>query len=258
MTDTVVNDPAQLIANTAPPGGGNLATPPPAPAPAPEPLVATPAPSTPAPVAAPAANGAFTYEPTGDLALDMSLEFFGNLGIAPDSAEMVEASKGNFQYLDAKLAAMGDKAKGYERHLSLGKEAYTRIEARDKAAFDAILTSVHETVGGKEAWEATSAYAKQHMKPEMLEQARAVISTGGLAAQAMAFFLHNQVLQAQGTSVPGRPAVDTGAAATAAVVSSAPLNPQQFGIEYKKGLAKYGMGFDKTPEYQALLARRSN
>lgn len=57
-----------------------------------------PAPAAPAVPAAPAApvpvDGAVLYEPTGDVGLDLALEFVGKAGIASDHPAMVAAAGG--------------------------------------------------------------------------------------------------------------------------------------------------------------------
>lgn len=251
-----VTDPA-AVAASAPPGGPPNA--PAAVAPT-EPQRDLLAPATPAQPATPAATNAddntITYEPTGDVGLDLALEFFGKMGLALDSAEMQEAGKGNFQYLEAKLASMGDKAKGYESYLALGKDAQARIEAKSKADFEALEKTVHDAVGGKETWAAVQQFARTAYKPDELKEVSGVLNAGGIGATAMAHYLHQQALAANGTTVPGKSAVDTSSTPAAPLANLSPLTREAWRAEYQKGIAKHGIvGFSKTPEYAALQQR---
>lgn len=262
MTDPVTNptatatvtDPA-IVALNAPPGG---------PTGAPAAVVpAAPAADILAPVddktrvpATPSDDGTITFEKTGDIGLDLALEYFGKLGIGPDSAEFDQASQGNFQYLEAKLAAMGDKAKGWEQYVALGKEAHTRAEAKSKEEFAKLEKTVHEAVGGEDTWKALKQFATTTMKPEQLTELKAALNTGGLVAVATAQYLHRAALASQGTTVPGAAAVIADANPSAQLANLQPLTREAWRAEYKAGVAKHGInGFAKTPEYAALQQR---
>lgn len=215
-----------------------------------------------APVAAPIADpvvpaagvvddktGVITYEPTGDVALDLSLEFFGKLGLALDSPELAEAGKGNFQYLEAKLAALGDKAKGYEKYIALAKEAHTRLDAGQKAATDARRKTVHDAVGGEETWKGITDHVHANATPEEKEEVRKALMQGGIVAQAMAKLLHSNYLAATGTVAEPQAAVKGQETAP----KGTPLTLTGYKQELNTLVAKIGSAnVEGHPEYTAL------
>lgn len=252
---TEVTDP-QIVANTAPPGGPpGTQVPVTDPAPTPQEDLLAPVVVTPPAGSTQGDDGTVQFEPTGDVGLDLALEFFGKLGLSPESPELVEATKGNFAYLEAKLAALGDKATGFDRYVALAKDAQVRAGAEAKQRYETALKTVEDAVGGKETWNAVRDFAQKNLKPEVRDAVRSALNGGGVVAEAMAQFLHKQALAAQGTTITGREAVtaDTPAAATVAL---GPLPTREaWREEYRKGLDKHGPSFEKTPEYAALVQR---
>lgn len=234
----------------APPGGGNLAAPV-------VPPVAPPAPVV-EPVRLPESKTdgkTVSYDPTGDTGLDLALGFFGKLGLAADSAEITEASKGNFSYIKAKLATLGESAKGWEQYVQLAQDAHTRITDTNTKAYQERLQVAEQTVGGKEAWEAVQAHARANLKPEELVEVRAALDAGGVQTRAMAAYLAMAARAAPDVSLPGAPAV-TAAAPAAPVQGLGPLTRPQWDAEYKKGISEFGIsGFSKQPQYESLMKR---
>lgn len=229
-----------------------------------QPVVAAPAAAAPTVPAVPATPGAvekpvetangdgtFTIAPTGDVALDLSLEFFGRMGISLDSPEMVEAEKGNFAYLEAKLGALGDKAKGWERYVALGKEAHTRITKAEADGYAAREKVVHDTVGGKENWDQISKWAQENGTPEEVAEIKSAMKLGGKVAQAMATFLQQTYMAAGGTTKDAANPTTNQPAVPAS--SSAPLTLagyQKEVMELQKRVGSTRM--DTHPEYHAL------
>ena len=254
---TEVTDP-QTVAATAPPGGpagAPNAVQPTEPA-KPGELITTPATTVdPANVSSTTGDdGVVTYEATGDVALDLAMEFFGKLGLSFDNVEMQEAAKGNFSYLEAKLSGMGDKAAGFDRYIGLAKEAQGRAAESAKAKYEANLKTAHDAVGGKEVWDQVREYVGKNSTPELKAEFASAMDKGGVVATAMAQYLHRQVLEAQGSSLTGREAV-SGDTPSAAATTGGPITREQYRELYKEGLKKYGMGFSSTPEHAALAAR---
>lgn len=221
-----------------------------APAPAPVPAApADPAPPIVDPVQNIAADGAVTFEPTGDLALDLSLEFFGKMGLTLESPELQEAAKGNFQYLEAKLAELGDKAKGHERFIALAKEAHGRLQSNEKASYEARKAVVIDAVGGEETWTQIQEFVKANAEPAELEEVKAALRGGGLVARATAEMLHRQYLSASGTTI--EPASATRNQATAN--RGSPLTLAGYKEELNVLASKIGSSrLDGSPEYAAL------
>lgn len=257
MTDATLNAAHADQLLNAPPGGPAVVTPPVTP-----PLIAPVAPVV-APVVAPATPAAVTFEPTGDVSLDVALNFLGAQGLTLESPELIEAGKGNFQYLEGKFAAMGDKAPaGWREHVNMAKEAHTRIEKRNNDEYVALEKSIHDAVGGPETWAAVTKYAQDTYAKDSTERAEIAdtLNAGGLGAIAMAQFLHNQALAStRATNVPGAAAVDTTTVTNTQVGSMARITDQAtFKAEQRKLIAQFGMSaYDKTPEWQALTARRA-
>ena len=214
-----------------------------------------------APVVEPASTkddktGVVTYEPTGDVGLDLALEFFGKLGLDFESPEMQEAGKGNFAYLEAKLAALGDKAQGSDRYLALAKDAYGRLQANDKSAYEARKAIAHEAVGGEETWNSIQEFVKANAEPEELEQVKAAMLQGGVVAKAMAEHLHRLYLASSGTVA--EPASATRHQPTAPA-GGAPLTRQGYLEEMNALVAKIGSHrLDGSPEYAALRKKYAN
>jgi hypothetical protein len=218
-------------------------------------LVAAPV-STPAPVSTTDTKGVVTFEPTGDAGLDLSLGFFGKLGLGMDSPELVEAGKGNFEYLEAKLKSMGDKAAGWEAYLNLGKDAYKRLETDNKTQYESRKKLVHDAVGGEDNWNKIVEYVNANAEPNEKEEVTKALQQGGMVAKAMALMLHSQFLGAPGTELDPANPVRTQETAPA---GGAPLTLAGYQGELQKLVSKYGSHqLDDRPEYAQLRKRYAN
>ena len=230
--------------------------------PTPAPDLLQPAPTTPepAPTSLPAPN-VVEYEPTGDASLDVALAFFGKQGLGLDSPELDQAGKGNFSYLEARFAAMGDKAPpGWREHVNLARDAHARMEATKKTEFEELQKSIHDAVGGAENWKEVVAFAQEHFKTDAakLDEVKDALNGGGLAAIAMATYLHYQALGSKSTgNISGQSAVDSSAIVAASGGAGAITDPAVFKAEQHKLIQQFGFQkYDQTPEWQALLRRR--
>lgn len=242
----------------APPGGGPNAQPiiPPQP-------VAPPADPPAPPVApiqlepeAPESNPSAALEDLGDPGLNVAAEYFVNtLGLSLDSPEIVEAAAGNYSYLEATIAKLGDKAKGAAPFVQLAKDSLARVATNQKAKAEATTKAVYEAVGGEENWKAVSNYARSNMPAEKLAEANAALSQGGLVAEATAKYLLALASQSPAATVTGTPTSDASAPA-ATLQPHTPLNREQYRAEYRKLVAEYGItGASKRPELAQLNAR---
>ena len=258
MADDILNTPPageQQPGEQTPPAGQQP--------PAGDPPAAPAAPAQPATPPAPAApasstddKGKVTYEPTGDAGLDLALEFFGGLGLSFDSPEIQEAGKGNFSYLEAKLAAMGDEGKGGDRYLAIAKDAYSRLQTNSKAEYEARKQVVVDAVGGEETWTSIQEFVKANAEPQELDEVRAALTQGGIVAKAMAELLHRQYLAASGTTVEPASPVRNQASAPA---GGAPLTRAGYLEELNGLVAKIGSHrLEGSPEYAALRKKYSN
>lgn len=192
----------------------------------------------------------------GDPALNVAADYFVNtLGLSVDSPELAEAARGNYSYLEAKIVQMGDKAKGAERYVELARMGQQRVGESQKAAHEAAVKTVHEAVGGEENWKAVQTFAQSNLKPDQLSEARAALSQGGFAAEAMAKHLL-ALASGSDTTIVGSSAVNPDSAVTQSLAAHAPLTREQYRAEYRKLVDQYGInGVQKAPELEALNRR---
>lgn len=261
------------ITTTAP--APAVAAPAQAPAPAPAPAAPAQAPAAPPnisqgaapPAAAPAVaassepakpGGEVTFDPTGDAGLDMALGFVGRLGIGPQDPALIAAEGGDFAMLKAKLALMGDKAKGWEQIVALGEQGLKTLQAKHQEAVqkttDAILSVFGEdkTVAAQQ-WGKVREWAAKTAEPHEREQVNAALAAGGIAAKAMAAYLDGLYRKHPGAEI--NPAQVTAMATNTASAGYA-LTPAQYKAEVQALRGKLGNGMEGSPEYRALQARR--
>lgn len=200
-------------------------------------------------------EGVVQYEPTGDIGLDLSLEFIGKLGIAGTHPAMVAADKGDFAMLEGLLAGLGDKAKGFEKYLNLAKQSreVTTKAAADKLAKDQSI--VHDAVGGKDQWAEISKWAGMNAEPAEKEAVNAALKQGGLVAKVMAQWLSGQYAKAAGTTVTPAQVVKDGAGGKS--VGTGPMSAAEYATAVQALRQKVGYNLDTHPEYKALQQRRS-
>lgn len=218
-------------------------------------LEPAPQPQAPAPNA-PQAPAAAELPDYGDNGLNIAADYFVNtLGLDINSRELTEAAKGNFHLLEAKIEVLGDKAKGAGPILALAKDSVSRIAAAADAKHKETVTKVHEAVGGEANWKAVQQYARTNLPADQLKQASEALSSGGLAAVAMARHLLSLASSNPNVSVQGQPATNP-AAVSESLQGVAPLTREQYRAEYRKLVDKLGIsGAAKSDELKALNAR---
>lgn len=214
-----------------------------------------PQPQAPAPNA-PQAQAPAELPDYGDNGLNIAADYFVNtLGLDVNGRELTEAAKGNFHLLEAKIEVLGDKAKGAGPILALAKESVTRIAAASDALHKETVTKVHEAVGGEANWKAVQQYARTNLPADQLKQASEALTSGGLAAVAMARHLLSLASTNPSVSVQGQPATNPAAVAEA-LQGVAPLTREQYRAEYRKLVGKLGIsGAAKSDELKALNSR---
>lgn len=192
----------------------------------------------------------------GDHGLNIAADFFVNtLGLDLDGRELTEASKGNFHLLEAKIEVLGDKAKGAGPMLALAKESISRLQGAEKDRLTKTTAMVHEAVGGEANWKAVQQYARTNLPADQLKQASEGLSQGGFVAVAVAKQLLSLASTHPQVSVQGQPATNV-EGVSASLQGVAPLNRQQYRVEYRKLVEKYGItGAAKSDELKALNAR---
>lgn len=220
-----------------------LSTPPAAPAPA----APVPAPVELAPTA--------KFEPTGDPLLDTALDYVAGLGIASTDPVIEAARDGDFGPLEAKLAALGDKAKDKDRYLALAKRAYEDTVRKADEHNAKVTSIVHSVVGGEANWTAIQTWASAQATDEEKAQINAAFAAGGLQAKAAADYLAKAFTKAGRPGVPKTPATKPEAAAAPA--GDSPLTARDYARQVEE-LSRKNRGGDVShlPEYQTLRARR--
>ena len=221
---------------------------------------------TAAPAAAPAAPAAdagkpgeaVTYEPTGDPGLDLALDFIGKLGIAPTDPAMVAAEAGDFALQKAKLALMGDKAKGWETVTALGEQSFKNLQANRQAETaktqDAILSVFGEDkAAAATEWAKVRDWAKTNAEPHERAAVNAALAAGGIAAKAMASYLNGLYRKHPSAVIEPTTVTKIGGAASS---DSGALSPAQYKEAVNILRGKLGGRLDGSPEYKALQARR--
>lgn len=211
----------------------------------------------PVPVAAPVASEQgptpVVYDKTGDIGLDMALDFIGARGIPENDPAMAAALDGDFSLLKAKLAGLGDAAKGWEQFVALAEKSYADNQAASNAAAAKTLGVIHELVGGEQAWASIKEFASKNAAPAEKEGINAMLSAGGVQARAAALLLKS-VFEQQGTYPAANPAKDA---------APRPGNPPPSFLTRREAVAEVNAlvrrvgssGVEKTPEYAAIMAR---
>lgn len=198
-------------------------------------------------------DGVVEYEPTGNAALDVSLTFFGSLGIAAADPAMVQATKGDFSLLEAKLATMGDKAQGWQQMVALAKQVHsesTKAAAEQAQKTDAAILAV---VQSKENWSAIVAWAAKNADPAEKAEINRMIDAGPVQARAAATLLLEAYKKATGTAItPRDPA---GNASGVSEVSGQPLNAREYATAVASLHRKLGSRMEGSAEYRALQRR---
>lgn len=198
------------------------------------------------------------YAPTGDAGMDLALSFVGKQGIKPDHPAMVAAGNGDFSFIKATLAALGDKAQGWEQHVALAEQSYSRAakEAEDNKA--AATKAIHEAVGGEANLGPILKWASSVASPEEKAYFNAQLAGTPLEARVAATELARLYKQASGTVVRPAP-VSTGPTAASTPEANKPLTRAEYTAEVNKIARRVGShNLNGNSEYQALAQRFLN
>jgi len=196
-----------------------------------------------------------SYEPTGDVGLDMALEFVGKAGIGIDHPAMKAAQEGDFSILKATLASKG--VAGWEQFVALGEAAYARTQAAAKEASAKIVAIVHEVAGGADKWAEVQKWAAANATPEERTQINALLNQGGLATKGAVQYLvgaYNRAANVDATPVD--PLALAGRGGGAPTGDAAPLSPRAYSDAVAQLNARLGGRLEGSPEYAKLQARR--
>lgn len=211
-------------------------------------------PPKPAEVPDPASDVTYDYAPTGDVGLDLALNFIGGLGFGPDHPAIKAATTGDFTKVEEQMKKLGDKAKGHERFLQAAKESYERRAVATKTLEDTTAKAVHAAVGGIENWNAIQAFAAANADPAEKAQINAAFKAGGVAAVSVAKELLGY-WKASGESKVAPKAVLKDGAEKVVSTTSGPLDQRGFVDEFKALERKHGRKARGTAEYATLVQR---
>lgn len=195
------------------------------------------------------------YEKTGDVGLDVALDFIGKFGFGPEHPAVKAAQDGDFTLLKAQLGA-NPKALGWEGMVALAQRSQetTAKATQEKIAKD--VAAIHGAVGGAENWNAISAWAASNAEPAERAEVNAVLKGGGLAAKAMASWLAGRYAAAADTVKEPGSVTQPGASRPAPASSVTGLSASGYSTEVQALSAKYHGNIDGRPEYTALQNRR--
>lgn len=218
------------------------------------PLEVSTNPAPEAPTDKPEAPVAVAYNPTGDVGLDMTLKFVGDLGYAPEHPAMAAAINGDFTLLEAELASKG--VKGYEAYIKLGQKAYADVSTKTKERQAKDRAAVEGIAGGAENWSAMTAWAATHADDSEKASLKAMLGKGGLEAQMAASWLANNYNRANNVSTSGAGAPVSGVRTEAAPGGGA-LSPKEYGAAVIAARAAHrGGDFETSAAYRQLADRR--
>jgi hypothetical protein len=195
-----------------------------------------------------------SYEPTGDVGLDMALTFVGKAGINASHPAMQAAQNGDFTILKATLAAKG--VQGWEQFVALGEAAYARTSADNDKKATASREAIFKEAGGEENWNAIKLWAGANATPEEKAEVNALLNQGGLAAKGAVKYLSEAYAKANNVEVNPRDplanAIPNGGSATAG-----PLSPKDYSAAVNQLNNKLGGRLEGSKEYADLQRRRS-
>lgn len=202
-------------------------------------------------------KGTFSYEPTGDSKLDMTLSFLGKHGFGPGHPAMVAAVNGDFSILRAQLAEKN--VPGADAYLALGEAAYQSMHAENEQRRAADKAAVEGIVGGAEQWASIQSWAAENASEQERGPLRELLNKGGQHALIAAGFLASQYEKATGgardTVGSGAPVSET--RGTSAYTTDA-LSPKDYAeaVHAARSAHKGRDAFEDSPEYHKLRERR--
>lgn len=214
-----------------------------------------PEPAKPEPVKVEPVEGVVSFEPTGDVGLDMSLEFLGKQGFGIDHPAMKAAEQGDFTVLEALLAQKN--VQGWQQMVALGKAGYERMQNSQKEAVSKTRDLVEQVAGGKEEWAAIQSWARENATPEERNEINAMLNAGGLQAKTAATYLKDAYARAANVNVDPPDARSFKAGDNrSAPASNGPLTASAYTEAVQELSRKLGSRMESSKEYAELGRRR--
>lgn len=200
-------------------------------------------------------DGDVVYEPTGDVGLDLALDFVGKAGIPSNHPAMVAASEGDFSILKATLAAKG--VQGWEQFVALGEQAYQKTVAATEAKSKALREAVHKEAGGAEEWGAIQKWAGANATPEEKAEINNLLNQGGLQAKLAVQYLVSAYGRAN--NVTREPKDPTANASRGGLpgTNDGPLSPKEYAEAVRSLNNKLNGRLEGSREYDQLQRRRA-
>lgn len=205
------------------------------------------------PTSADAVDGVVSYEPTGDVGMDMALSFVGKLGLGMDHPAMAATLQNDFGPLRAFLATLGDKATGWEAMVNLAEDRNKAFGEKAATAAKAINTAVSSVLG--ESQKDILAWASKAATPEEKRSINAMLRADPVQARAAAATLLQAYQAAGGTVVTPASAVRDPSGGNPDKQSLGRIGNKEFAVEAGKLSRRFGPAYQKTPEYAALSRR---
>jgi hypothetical protein len=198
----------------------------------------------------------FEYDSTGDVGLDMALQFVGKVGLGPEDPAMIAAAQGDFSILRAKLASKG--VQGWEQYVALGEAAFKKTQEAAKEKTSKLQALVHSEAGGAEVWAEVQKWASANASPEEKAEINAMLNAGGLQAKQAVRYLTAQYEKAGNViETPADPTANASRANGPAADGKGPLSAAQYVEAVRELNIKLRGRIDGHPEYEALQRRRA-
>ncbi len=195
------------------------------------------------------------YEKTGDVGMDMALEFVGKLGIGLEHPAMKAAAEGDFSILKATLAAKGTP--GWEQFVELGEAAYHKGVKEATTKQEKIRDGIYAEAGGKEQWTQVHAWASANATAEEKAEINTLLNQGGLAAKGAVKYLVDTYNRATNVEVtPRDPLTNAGRGGGAPAATNGPLTAREYAEEVRQLSNKLNGRLEGSKEYENLQRRR--
>lgn len=199
-------------------------------------------------------EAAVAFEPTGDVGLDMALDFLGKQGFGLEHPAMVAAGNGDFTVLEALLAQKG--VQGWKEMVELGKQGYGRMQAGQKEAAAKTLAAVEAVAGGKEQWAAIQSWARDNATPEERTEINAQLNAGGMQAKMAATYLRDAYTRASNVNVTPPDGLTYKGDNKPAASAVGPLSAKAYTDAVSELHRKLGGRMESSKEYADLQRRR--
>ena len=201
------------------------------------------------------AAGPVAYEPTGDVGLDMALDFMGKAGLGSAHPAMVAATQGDFAILKATLAAKNTP--GWEQFVALAESAYSRTTKESEAKVAASREAIFKEAGGEENWNAVKAWAGVNATDAEKAEVNALLNQGGLAARGAVQYLMGAYQRANNVEVnPRDPLANAARGGGASAADAGALSPRGYAEAVQQLNNKLGGRLEGSKEYADLQRRR--